>query len=392
MNHGSIAGLDRVQRIALIVGVVGLLVWVVGVLPDPTRAIESYLFAYLFWATTSLGCLAVLILQFIVKSTWGLATRRLLEAGALTILPMAALFIPVLVWMRWLYPWSRPEAVAADVLLQHKSAYLNIPFFIARAVLYFAIWAGLAYTLRRWSIRMDAERDPRLLQRLQKLSIVGALALTLTVTFAITDWVMSLEPQWSSTIYAAMVAMGGFLAAFALIIALVTHYQNGEPFKALVTPLVLNDLGNLLLAGLLGWAYLSFSQYLVIWTGNLSEEIPWYIRRLENGWQAVALILVALHFAVPFVVLLSPRVKRSATSLKYVAALLFVMHLVDMFWLVVPALRPNGLVISWTDFVAPVGIGGLWVATFVWQVRRYPLLPRSVPENAPQQQEVVANG
>lgn len=392
MNQTLIAGMDRNQRIALIVGVVGLLLCGIGFLLDSVRAFESYLFAFLFWAGISLGCLAVLALQFIVKSEWGLVTRRWLEAGAMTILPMAALFIPVLFGMRWLYPWANPDVVSANAVLQHKSAYLNIPFFMVRAVVYFGVWSGLAYALRRWSARMDAGDDIRPFRRLQQLSIVGALALSLTVTFAMIDWVMSLEPQWSSTIYAAMVAMGSFLAALALIVALVTHFQNIEPLRTLVTPAVLNDLGNLLLTALLGWAYLAFSQYLVIWTGNLSDEIPWYLRRLENGWQAVALILVVLHFVVPFVLLLSPRVKRSAGSLKLVAALVFVMHLIDVFWLVIPALRPNGLAVSWTDIAAPVGIGGLWVAVFVWQLKQAPLLSRSVADNPPHPQEATVNG
>jgi hypothetical protein len=189
-----------------------------------------------------------------------------------------------------------------------------------------------------------------------------------------------------------MIAAGGLLAALALAVALLARLRHEEPLAALVTPAVLNDLGSIFLVVLLMWAYLAFSQYLVIWTGNLSDEIPWYLRRLDGGWQAVAVIIVVVHFAVPFVLLLSPRIKRNAAALGFVAAIVLVMHLVDAFWLVIPALRQNGFSLAWTDFVAPVGIGGLWVAVFLWQLKQSPLLPRHATVDVTHQQEVAANG
>lgn len=392
MNQTLVATFDRAWRVALIVGIVGLALCVIGLFLDSAQVFQSYLFAYLFWAGIGLGCLGMLMIQFIVKGTWGIAIRRLLEAGAWTIPLLAALFIPLLFGMRVLYPWARPEVVANNALLQRKGAYLNIPFFVIRTAVYFALWSGLAYALRRWSRRADTERDPRLSQRLQNLSIGGALALGLTATFAMIDWVMSLEPEWSSTIYAIMVAMGGMLAAFALVVALLTRLRDYEPLTTLVTSAVLNDLGNLLLSGLLMWAYLAFSQYLVIWSGNLSDEIPWYLRRLDGGWQVVALIIIVLHFVVPFVLLLSPQVKRRAGSLGFVAVLLLVMHLVDTFWLVIPALRQSGFALSWTDITAPVGIGGLWVAVFLWQLKQSSLLPRYTVVDMTHNQEALTNG
>ncbi len=384
--------IDRARRVALIVGIVGLALCGIGLLFDSTSVFQSFLFAYLYWAGIGLGCLGMLMIQFAVKGAWGLAIRRLLEAGALTIPLLALLFVPVLLGMRVLYPWARPEVVANDLQLPQQSGYLTVPFFIIRTAAYFVLWSALAVTLRRWSRRQDTESDPGLSQRLKNLSVFGAVALSITATFAMIDWFMSLEPQWSSTIYAAMVAMGGLLAAFAISIALLSRLGNDQPLAAFVTPAILNDLGNLLLTGLLLWAYLAFSQYLVIWTGNLSDEIPWYLRRLDGGWQLVAILIVVVHLAVPFVMLLSPRVKRSARSLGFVAALLVVMHLVDAFWLVMPALRQNGLALSWTDIAAPAGIGGLWAAVFLWQLKASPLLPREAVAEAPHRQEVPANG
>jgi hypothetical protein len=392
MNQSLVAAFDRIRRAALIVGVAGLALCVIGLFLDSVQTLQSYLFAYLFWAGIGLGCLGLLLIQFILRGAWGLAIRRLLEAGALTLPLLAALFLPILFGMRALYAWARPEAVATDPLLQHKSVYLNATFFIVRAVIYFALWSGFAYALRRLSQRTDAEHDPDLFQRLRNLSVLGALVLAVTASFAMIDWFMSLEAQWSSTIYAMMVVAGGMLAAFALAVALLARLRNTEPLAALVTPGVLNDLGSLFLAVLLMWAYLAFSQYLVIWTGNLSDEIPWYLRRLDGGWQAVAVIIVVGHFAVPFVLLLSPRVRRGAAALALVAGIVLVMHLVDAFWLVIPALRQNGFSFAWTDVVAPVGIGGLWVAMFLWHLARSPLLPRHAPVEVPRQQEVAANG
>jgi len=392
LNQTLIMAFDRIQRTALIVGIIGLALCVVGLFIDSTQTMQSYLFAYIYWAGISLGCLAVLMIQFTVKAVWGLAIRRVLEAGTLTIPVMAALIIPVLIGMRMLYPWARPEVVAGDALLQQKSVYLNVPFFIIRTIIYFAVWSGFAFALRRLSRHEDSERDPGIFQRLQNLSIIGLVAFTLTATFAMIDWVMSLEPEWSSTIYAAMVVMGGLLAAFALVVALVTRLREYEPLSGFVTSSVLNDLGNLLLTGLLMWAYLAFSQFLVIWTGNLSDEIPWYVRRLAGGWQTIALIIVVLHFVVPFVLLLSPQVKRGARSLGFVAALLVVMHLVDVFWLVVPGLCQNGFALNWTDIAAPIGIGGLWVATFFWQLKQSPLLARNRAVTVAHNQEAAANG
>jgi Ni/Fe-hydrogenase subunit HybB-like protein len=397
MNQTLLGQFERVRQIAMIVALVALAVCLLGLFFDSARVIQSYLFGYLYWIGITLGCLGLLIIQFAIRARWGLAIRRLLEAGALTIPLLVALFIPIVLGAGVLYPWApvgepAPLLVGqqAQLQIQRNLEYLNTPFFIARAVVYFVVWIALAYALRRLSRRQDTEADPAVVQRLKSLSIFGAVLLGFTVTFAMIDWVMSLEPQWSSTIYAGMVAMGGLLAAFALVIALLTRLRDYEPFAAITSPGLLNDLGNLLLAALLMWAYLAFSQFLVIWTGNLSEEIPWYLRRLDGGWLVVALIIVVLHFIVPFVLLLSPQVKRHARSLGLVAALLVVMHLIETYWLVIPAFPQRGFVL--TDIAAPVGIGGLWVAVFVWQLKRSPLLPRYGEADVLRREEVTAHG
>jgi len=382
-----VAAFERIQRTALIVGVVGLALCVFGLFFDVEQTLQSWLFGWLFWVGISLGCLGLLVIQFVARGAWGLALRRLLEAGALTLPLLAALFIPILFGIRYLYPWSRSYVVENDLLLQHKSAYLNIPFFIFRTAVYFALWSGIAWLLRRWSSRTNTEHNPVLTQQLSKLGIFGIVTLTFTITFAMIDWIMSLEPAWTSTIYALMVGAGGLLAAFALGIALLTRLPD-ESLRSMLTPVILNDLGNLLLAALLMWGYLAFSQYLVIWSGNLSDEIVWYLRRLDGGWQVVALAIVILHLAVPFVALLSPRIKSSPRALGIVGAFIFAMHLIDTFWLVMPALRQTGLTLNWTDVVAPIGVGGLWVAVFLSYLKRKPLLARELSVT----QEATVNG
>ncbi len=383
--------MSRLQRTALIIGILGLVICLIGAIIDSTRFFEGYLFAYLFAIMIAQGCLAVLMIQFTVRGAWGLVLQRILEAGAMTLPVLALLFVPLLFGLPTLYPWARPALVAQDALLQHKSSYLNVPFFVVRSAIYFAVWIGLALTLRRWSRKQDEANDPAVARRLQNLSIVGLLALVLTGTFALTDWVMSLEPDWSSTIYPMMVAMGGVLAAFALVIAVLARLEGSGLHGNLLTPQVSNDLGNLLLAALLMWGYLAFSQYLVIWSGNLSDEITWYVRRIQGGWEWLALLIVVFHFVVPFLLLLSRDLKRNLRRLGRVAAFLVVMHLFDTYWLVIPALESN-IQLNLLAIAAVVGIGGLWSATFIWQLNQRPLLPKYSNVDVSSVQEAAAHG
>ncbi len=383
------------QWAAVAIGVIMLILCAIGALFDPVQFFQSYLFAYLSWVGVGLGCLAILMIQFAVKGTWGLVVRRMVEAGALTLPLMAVLFIPLIPGLSSLYQWAQPQLVAKDALLQGKAAYLNVPFFLLRTAIYFVIWGGLAFVLNRWSAQEDRADDPGIVQRLQNLSIVGLVLFGITVTFAMIDWVMSLEPHWYSTIYSAMAVMGGLLAALALAVVGVALLrltaEDKDPLEQLISPQVLNDLGNLLMAGLLMWAYLDFSQYLVIWSGNLNDEIPWYLRRIQNGWEWVALLLIVFHFLLPFAVLLARHLKRDARSLGLIALLLFVMHVVDSFWLVAPAFHPDNFSLSWLDFTAILGIGGLWFAVFFWQLQQKPLLALHSTVDVSYTQEAAAN-
>jgi hypothetical protein len=341
---------------------------------DAASAFRGYLLAWTFWAGLGLGAMGILFVQFLTGGAWGLATRRIFEAATATVPVMAVLFLPLLFGTGELYAWARPSDVSADTILQHRAIYQNVPFFVVRALVYLGVWCGLAVLVRRWSSARDMDAA-MVLRRLQKLSIVGALALGVTVSFAAIDWLMSLDADWYSTMYPPLVAMGFMLAALALAIVALVLLTPGTPLVELVTPQLRNDLGNLLLAFLMLWAYMHYFQYLLIWAGNLTEEIPFYLRRVEGGWEPVAIAVAVLGFFVPFWFLLFRPLKRNPRTLALIALLILVMHLVDVYWLVVPPSAPAGPAPTIFDGLALVVLGGMWLATFTWQLRARPLLP-----------------
>jgi hypothetical protein len=327
------------------------------------------------------------MIQHVAGGGWGFVIRRPLEAGMMTLPLMAILFIPIIFGMPDLYSWARPEEVAESPLLQHKAPYLNVPFFIIRTVVYFANWIGLAYLLNKWSREQDDNPDigPA---RFQRLSGPGLALTALSITFASFDWMMSLEPEWFSTIYGFMFAVGAATAAFATGVIVLALLAQIKPLSEVVKVGHFNDLGNFLLASVMLWAYMSLSQYLIIWSANLPEEITWYIVRTEGGWQEVGLFLIVFHFALPFLALLSRGLKRRRQALAIVAGFILFTRLVDLYWLVVPAFYPSGLHLDWLNIVLPVGMGGLWIALFIWQLQRKSL----VAVNDPHLKEITNHG
>jgi hypothetical protein len=374
------------QRRSLVAGLLGVGAAVVAVILNREGFLRSYLFGFLYWTGMSLGCLGILLLHHTVGGKWGMVIRRMCEAGARTIPFMGVLLIPILLSMGVLYVWTGAEA-AHDPTIRSKAAYLNVPFFIGRAFFYFVVWSAYAFLLSRWSAEQDATGDPRLIHRMRAVSAPGLVVFVLTTTFAFIDWIMSLEPHWYSTVYGAMFLVGQGLEAFAFLIAVLILLAQRPPLSETVTPQHLHDLGNLMLAFTVLWAYLSFSQFLIIWSGNLPEETPWYVRRLGGGWGVVAATLVLFHFVLPFLLLLQRDVKRRASWLLAVCFLMLAIRVVDVYWVVKPAFYGTRLILQWTDFVAPIAVGGLWLAIFFWQLRRKPLLPLRDPrlEGAPRE-------
>lgn len=374
--------ISRFQRPALGVALVGGALAIVGAVLDREQFWRSYLLAYIFWWHLALGCLGLVMLHHLVGGRWSAMVRRLLETGAATLPLLALLFVPLLLGLTTLYPWTDPARVSHSELLQNKTPYLNLPFFLARAVLYFAVWVTLAYLLNRWSLEQDQTGDPHLAMRMRRLSALGLIFYMVTATFAAYDWLMSLEPEWFSSIYGLILIAGQGLAALALAITglrlLAANVQAGAAETEGWTQ-SFNDLGNFLLGFVMIWAYLSFSQFLIIWSANIPEEAVWYYHRSEGGWLGVGIALVASHFVLPFLLLLSRRIKRRAQWLTALAVLILLTRWVDLYWLIMPAFYPDGVQIHWLDFVILVGIGGGWLALFVYQWRGKAPLPRHDP-------------
>jgi hypothetical protein len=373
------SSLDRLQRRALAVGIVGLALCALGGWLNPPQFFRSYLLAYVFWLGLALGSMAILMVHHLAGGTWGALLRRVLESGMRTLPLMAVLFVPLLVGLRDLYGWARPEVVANDALLRHKSPYLNVPFFGIRLAVYFASWLALAYLLDRWSRQEEqapgASARAPIRRRLALFSGLGLLLYGLTMSFAAVDWVMSLEPHWYSTIYGVLILVGQLVTALSFGVIVLALLAGFEPFADVITPDHLHDLGNLLLTSILFWAYIAFSQLLITWSGNLPEGIVWYVHRSQGGWEWVGLALALFQFAVPFSLLLSRDIKEVPRRLGLIAAVIFCMRFVDVFWIVAPAFYRAGPALHWLDVVAVLGVGGVWTTVFVWQLKGRPLLP-----------------
>ena len=312
------AGIERLRRgqtRAAIAGVAGLVALGAGAFGNPEQFFQSYLPAFIFVFGLALGSLAVLMLQHMTGGAWGMMIRRIVEAGSRTLPLVAVMFLPLLFGLRHLYIWAVPEIVAADTVLREKAPYLNVGFFVARAALFFAIWLACAYFLNRWSAEQDREAPGGDQPKFRVLSGPGLLIYGLTVTFASVDWVMSLDPHWFSTIFGLLFMVGQSLSAMALAILVLALLAGDEPFLGRLKPAHLHDLGKLMFAMVMLWAYLGFSQFLIVWAGNLPEEIPWFIARLNGGWQWVALVLTVGHFALPFLLLLSADLKKNMPAL-----------------------------------------------------------------------------
>ncbi|MEO8431205.1 MAG: hypothetical protein ABI592_06810 [Acidobacteriota bacterium] len=382
MNANLAAAVARLRRPCLIAGIAGLAACAFGAFSVPVQFYRSYLFACVFWSGLALGSLAVLMLRYVTGGAWGVPIRRPLEAATRTLPLVAVFFVPLLFGVKELYVWARPEEVARDPLLHHKAAYLNFPFFLGRGLFYVAVWLLLAFFLNRWSADEDRSGSPALTRRLQLLSSGGLVAYGLTITFWSIDWLMSLEPRWFSTMYGVLLIAGQGLSALAFVIALTILLSRFEPLSGVLSPEHLHDLGKLLLAFVMFWAYVSFSQYLIIWSGNLPEEIPWYLRRLQGGWGWFGIALIVLHFALPFLLLLSADANRNSRLLANVAVLVVVMRAVDLFWLIRPVFSPGRFQVHWLDLAAFVGLGGVWLSVLLWQLLERPLLPRNDPEFA----------
>jgi hypothetical protein len=371
--------LDRIQKQATLWGVIGLVLCVVFFFRDKNQFFHSYLYAYIYWISIPLGSMAILMLHHLTGGRWGYPLRRILEAGTRTLGLMAVLFIPVWLGLSRLYPWTNPDEIPDDYLHHFKKNYLSTGFFTARTIIYFVILLAIVYFLNKWSAEQDRTGDLGLQHRLGFASGPAVVLWGLTVSAAAFDWVMSLEPEWYSTIYGLIFIDVEVLVAMSFALFVLGRLSKREPLKDCIRIQDYNDLGNLMLAFLMLWAYLSFDQFLLIYATNLKDEIPWYLTRAFGGWGYVASFLIVFHFFVPFFMLLQRAIKRKLRLLSGVATFMIVLTLVDVYWLVVPSFDKTGPHFHFLDLFAVVGIGGIWLATFAWQLKKMPILPLHDP-------------
>jgi hypothetical protein len=371
----------RLQRNALVAGGIALLLCIVGAIKSPQIFFPSYLMGYMLVLGLALGSLGLLMLHHLTSGDWGIVIRRPLESATRTLPLLAVLFLPIVFGMKYLYAaWLDPERVHEEPLSNLQQSYLTAHGFYLRAVIYFVIWLGLMFLFNRWSREQDVNQNDRLLRRKFKLLAgPGIILYVFVMTFAAIDWVMSITPHWASTIYGFLFVAGQLISSMSMMIAVLVLLSRTAPLAGLIQPRHLHDLGKLLFAFILLWAYFSFSQLLIIWSGNQPEEITFYRSRLYGSWGVVAVIVLIFHFFIPFFILLSRDVKRRANSLPLVAIYMIVMRLVDLFWLTRPEFTPHA-VPSWIDIVVPIALIGLWLAFFAFNLQKMPLMPLGEPK------------
>jgi hypothetical protein len=371
----------RVQQIALIAGVIGVILCAIGAFKSPESFFRSYLFAFLFILGLSLGSLGLLMLQHLTGGHWGIIIRRPLESATRSLWLVFVLFLPIFFGMRYLYAaWLTAPSSGEEALSQFQQSYLTKNGFVIRAFIYFAVWLLLVFLFNRWSREQDVNReDRRLRRRIKVMAGPGIILYVFAMSFAAIDWVMSLSPHWASTIYGFLFVAGQLISSMSLMIAVIVLLARTKPFSQIVQRRHLHDLGKLLLAFVMLWAYFDFSQLLIIWSGNLPEEITFYRTRLHGQWGVVAVIVVVFHFFVPFFLLLSRDLKRNLKILPQVALWLIFMRLVDLFWMTRPEFTTTALPSVW-DLAAPLALVGLWIFVFAGQLKQMPLLPLGDPK------------
>lgn len=369
--------LPALQSIAIGMAAVGLVLSGIGFVMNPKGFFPSYLYAYLFWVAVTVGSLGLLMLHHVVGGGWGFLIRRFLEAATRLIPVVAILFIPVIIGLVSfdLYEWTHPH----NDVVRAKVGYLNVPFFLARTAGYFLIWWLLARFFNKAGATQDERADPEVHNRLNVVGAVGLIIYVLTITFMAVDWVMSLTPDWFSSIFGLLVVVSQALSTMALMMVLLGYLVGDKPLIGAVPSGYFRDFGNLMLAFVLLWAYMSFSQYLITYSGNTAEEVSWYLDRRRGGWGVISLSLIVVHFLFPFLVLLlGSNLKRSPRRLAGLAAFLVAMRFLDLFWWVTPTFR-NHLSVSVADLGTPLLIGGIWLWLWAGQIKDRYLIPLHDP-------------
>ena len=374
--------IGRLQQSAFAVGGIALLIAIFGAVRSPEMFYHSYLMSFMLILGLTLGSLGLMMLQHLTSGHWGIIIRRPLESATRTLPLVVVFYLPIaFIGMKYLYgAWLDPAEVKKEPLSEFQRGYLTQSGYLTRAVIYFAVWLLLMFIFDRWSKQQDANREDRALRRrLKMLAGPGIILYVFAMSFAAIDWVMSISPHWASTIYGFLYVAGQLISSMSLMIAVIVLLARTEPFSGILQKRHLHDLGKLLLAFLMLWAYFDFSQLLIIWSGNQPEEISFYRTRLYGEWGVVAVLVLIFHFFVPFFLLLSQDVKRSTKLLPKIAVWLIFMRLVDLFWMTRPEFTSQAIP-NWLDIVLPLALGGLWLGFFAFNLKQMPLLPLGDPK------------
>lgn len=398
-NYQAPAEINRIRTLALGIGGIALIAVAFGAYVNPEQALRSWLLGFIFWGGIGIGSLGVLMLQYLTGGAWGVVIRRIVEAGSRTLPLMFVLFIPLAigVYTRSFYEWT--HLPLTDHVMEHRGIFMTPWFWIVRSVVYFALWGIMVHLLNKWGLQQDKAKtveDSRLiLERASRFSGPTMVVYALVITFAVVDWVMTLDPHWFSTMWGLLFVAGWGLSCFCFVVANLAFLVDKAPMNGVLGKRHFHDLGKLMLALVMVWAYFNFSQFLIIWSGNLPEETTWYLTRMKGGWAYIGVALILLHFAFPYLLLLKQDLKRRAGAIASIALFILFMRLVDMYWQIAPTNRvlattiePGAFHLDWLDIAAPIAIGGIWLWYFYGQLMKRPI----VPANDPYFEEAIEHG
>lgn len=389
-NYQAPEVINRWRTLALGVGGIGMIAWAAGTYFNPEQGLRSWLLGFVFWGGIGIGCLGVLMLQYLTGGAWGVVIRRALEAGTRTLPLLVLLFVPMAigVYTRSFYEWTNMPPT--EHVMEQRGIFMTPWFWILRSVIYFALFYVMVHLLNKWSSQQDKAADVEgarlLLERASRFSGPAMVIYALVVTFAVVDWVLTLDPRWFSTIWGLLFVAGWALSCLCFIVALMANLIDVAPMNRVLGKRHFHDLGKLMLALVMVWAYFNFSQFLIIWSGNLPEETSWFLIRMKGGWGWIGAALILFHFAFPFLVLLQQDFKRRWKWLAGIACFVLFMRLLDMFWQIAPTVRvdprgieQNSFYVSWLDLVGPIAVGGIWLWWFFGELAKRPLVPVNDP-------------
>ena len=383
-NIDSLA-LSRTIVPALIIGTLALLAQLAFAFIDPLHATRGYLIGWYFCTGAALGAMGMVMMHHLTAGDWGWPVRRLGEAAGMTLPLLAIAYIPIAVGIKQVYPWASAATTAAEPLLRHRHFFFNTPFVVGRTAIYFAIWITLAFLLRRWSLRQDSVGGEALLVRMRRLSALGIVIYFLTMSLASMDWIASREVDWYTSTFGFVTITGQAVTGLCVLIITLAIIRHVPALRGLIFDKATHDLGNLLMVCVVLWAYVSFFQFLVIYTGNTQEDLIWFHHRESAGWQWVGRGLIFLHFSIPFVLLLFQNAKRDLRILAAIAAWVLIMRMMDAIWSFVPSnLEQSPRGVHWLDFTGLIGVCGVWWSYFAWQAGRWPLAARARASVVPQ--------